>query len=285
MANWSETWTFFEGKWHEGNPPLMGPRSNAFWLASTVFDGARVFEGVAPDLEAHCIRVNRSAEGMGLKATCPAEKIVGLTWEGTKKFAPGTALYVKPMYWGDGDGFTTIVADPEDTKFALCLFAAPMPVPNGFNVTLSPFRRPTIESMPTDSKAGCLYPNNARVFREAKSRGFTNALVRDMLGNIAETASSNIFMAKDGVVFTPAPNGTFLDGITRKRVIGLLRHSGIEVIEQSLTFADFETADEIFSSGNFGKVLPIIGIEEKNLQPGAIFRQARAMYMDFAHSR
>ena len=71
--------------------------------------------------------------------------------------------------------------------------------------------------MPTDAKAGCLYPNNARMLVEARKRGFDNALVRDMLGNVAETASSNIFMVRDGVVFTPAANRTFLAGIENMR--------------------------------------------------------------------
>ena len=82
-------------------------------------------------------------------------------------------------------------------------------------ITLSPFRRPTRESAPVDAKAGCLYPNNARAMIEARSRGFDNCLMCDMLGNVAELGTANIFMAKDGVVFTPAANGTFLSGITR----------------------------------------------------------------------
>jgi branched-chain amino acid aminotransferase len=280
---WSQTWTFFEGKWLEGNPPLMGPRSHAFWLASTVFDGARVFEGVAPDLDLHCQRLVRSAENLGMKAGIAAEAITALVQDGVKKFAPGTALYVKPMVWAEGEGPSTILPNPDDCRFALCLFEAPMPEPRPTSLTLSPFRRPTIETMPTDAKAGCLYPNNARALAEAKSRGFDNCLVRDMLGNIAETATANIFMAKDGVVFTPAPNRAFLNGITRQRVIKLLREAGVEVIEQSLTFADFEGADEVFSSGNYSKVMPVTKIDDHEMQAGPMFRKARELYWAFAH--
>lgn len=280
---WSNTWTFFEGKWLQGNPPLMGPRSHAFWLASTVFDGGRVFEGVAPDLDLHCQRLVRSASAIGLKAGIAPEEIVALAHEGVKKFTPGTALYVKPMVWGEGEGPSTILPDPDDSRFALCLFEAPMPEPRPASLTLSPFRRPTIETMPTDAKAGCLYPNNARALGEAKSRGFDNCLVRDMLGNIAETATANIFMAKDGVVFTPAPNRSFLNGITRQRVINLMRQEGVEVVEKSLTYDDFEGADEVFSSGNYSKVMPVTGVDEKEFQPGPMYRKARELYWAFAH--
>jgi branched-chain amino acid aminotransferase len=159
-----------------------------------------------------------------------------------------------------------------------------MPEPTGISITLSPFRRPTLETMPTDAKAGCLYPNNGRALMEAKSRGFDNCLLRDMLGNIAETGLSNIFMARDGVVFTPAPNGTFLNGITRQRTIALLRGAGVDVIETSLTYSDFETADEIFSSGNYAKVMPVIRIDARDLQPGPMYRKARQLYWDYAHA-
>jgi branched-chain amino acid aminotransferase len=234
-------------------------------------------------MDRHAARVNRSAEKIGLKPTMAAEAIHELTGEGARKFGPNAALYVKPMYWAEADGPSTILADPDSTRFALCLFEAPMPQPAGFSITKSSFRRPTLASMPTDTKAGCLYPNNARALREAKGKGFDNALVCDMLGNVAETATSNIFLVKDGMVRTPAPNGTFLSGITRGRVIELLRGAGVVVEEATLRYEDFVAADEIFSSGNYSKVVPIIRIDERDLQPGPIFRKARELYWAFAH--
>ena len=278
------TWTFLDGDWHEGNPPIIGPRSHAFWLGSTVFDGARWFEGVAPDLDLHCQRVNHSAGRLGLSATVAAEEIMALTLDGLKKFDGKTAVYVRPMYWAEHGGYMGVPADPESTRFCLCLYEAPMLAPAGFSVTVSPFRRPTIETMPTDAKAGCLYPNNGRAIREAKARGYDNALVLDMLGNVAETGSSNIFMAKDGEVFTPAANGTFLAGITRSRTMKLLAEAGTRVTEKALSVRDFLDADEIFSTGNHSKVVPVVRIEDRDLQPGPVAKKARQLYWDWAHS-
>ncbi|MDR6756023.1 branched-chain amino acid aminotransferase [Mycoplana sp. BE70] len=279
------TWTYVEGEWIAGNPPLIGPMSHAMWLASTVFDGARWFDGIAPDLDLHCQRVNRSAVNLGMKATMNAEEIQGLAWEGVKKFDGKTAIYVKPMYWAEHGSFSVVAADPESTRFALCLFEAPLgDGKTGEALTVSPFRRPTKECMPTDAKAGCLYPNNARILVEAKSRGFGNALVRDMLGNVAETGTSNIFMVKDGVVFTPAANHTFLAGITRSRVIGLLRQAGFDVRETTLTVDDFAAADEIFTSGNYSKVLPVHRLDDRQLQTGPVTAKAREIYFDWARS-
>jgi branched-chain amino acid aminotransferase len=283
-SGWSKTWTFFEGEWREGNFGIMGPRTHAAWLCSIVFDGARAFEGVTPDLELHCARVNESAKKLFLKPTVCTEEWVRLAREGIKRFDGNTALYIRPMYWAEKEGPWVSGHDPESTRWCLSIYEAPMRPPKGFSITLSPFRRPTLETMPTDAKAGCLYPNNARALFEAQSRGFDNAIVCDMLGNVAELATSNIFMAKDGVVFTPSPNGTFLAGITRKRAIGLLRDSGVSVVEKTLTYQDFEKADEIFATGNYSKVVPVTRIGERALPFGAIYTKARELYWAFAHS-
>ncbi|HEX3107139.1 MAG TPA: branched-chain amino acid aminotransferase [Terriglobales bacterium] len=282
--SWSKTITFFEGKWHEGNLPIMGVRTHAAWLCSVVFDGARAFEGVTPDIELHCARVNESARKLYLNPTVSTETWIGLAHEGIKKFDGATALYIRPMYWAEMESPWIQSHLPESTRWCLSVYEAPMRPPRGFSTTISPFRRPTFESMPVDAKAGCLYPNNARALFEAQARGFDNAIVCDMNGNVAELATSNLFMAKDGVVFTPVTNGTFLAGITRARTISLLRDNGIAVIEKTLTYRDFETADEIFSTGNYSKVVPVTKIGERPLEFGPMYKRARELYWDFAHS-
>lgn len=285
-AAMSRTWTFFEGEWQEGNVAIMGTRTHAAWLSSMVFDGARAFEGVSPDLDLHCERINASATALGLHPAVTAGEWSGLAQDGIKRFPPDSELYIRPMYWAeDGAAGGGVRFDPGSTRWCLTLYEAPMPAPTGGSVTLSPYRRPTAETAPVEAKAGCLYPNNSRALIEAHARGFGNCLLRDMLGNIAESANSNVFLAKDGVVYTPAPNGTFLSGITRARVIGLLVRDGVKVVETALTYRDFETADEIFSTGNFLKVSPITRIDQRELQPGPFYRRARALYWDFAHSR
>jgi branched-chain amino acid aminotransferase len=280
---WSKTWTFYEGDWHEGNLPIMGVRSHSAWLCSSVFDGARTFDGVSPDLDLHCARVNASAETMHLKPVVSADKWLGLTQDGIKRFAKDAALYIRPMYWAEQSGTLLVAPDPESTKWCLSIYEAPMRQPEGFSITLSPFRKPSLECMPVDAKAGCLYPNNARALVEANSRGFGNCVMHDLVGNVAELATANLFIGKDGVVYTPAVNGTFLNGITRQRVIRLLREAGVSVVETTLSFRDVQAADEIFSSGNYSKVMPVNRIDERSLQPGPLYRKARELYWDYAH--
>lgn len=278
----TDTWTFIDGAWVEGDAPVMTARSHAAWLASVVFDGARAFEGVTPDLDRHCARVNRSAEALGLKPTLRAEAIEEIAREGVAKFPAGSALYIRPTYAAERGDARAVMPDPESTRFHMAVWLAPMPPADGFTITTTRFRRPTIDCMPTDAKAACLYPNNGRMLREAAEKGFGNALVQDALGNVAELATANVFLAKDGVVATPVPNGTFLNGVTRQRVIDLLRRDGVRVEETVLTVQDFREADEIFSTGNMAKVLPITGFDDRPLQPGPFFERARRLYWDWA---
>src|ERR1700679_2998358 len=155
-----------------------------------------------------------------------------------KHFVCDAELYIRPMYWPEDAIGGAVRPDPETTRWCLTLYVAPLPKPTGTAITLSPFRRPTRESAPVDAKAGCLYPNNARAMIEARTRGFDNCLMCDMLGNVAELATANVFMAKGGQVMTPVANGTFLNGVTRQRVLALLRKDGVDAREATLSFAE-----------------------------------------------
>ncbi len=277
--------TYFNGQWHDGDAPIMRAADHGAWLGSSVFDGARFFDGMTPDLDAHCARVNRSAEALMLTPSVTTEQMVDLVHEGLQSYAPDTAVYIRPMYWGiDGD-HTAIVPQENSTGFAICLEEIPMaPKTASATLTTTRFRRPVLESAVVNAKAGCLYPNNARMLQEARSKGFSNALVADAMGHVAETATANIFMARDGEVFTPIPNGTFLAGITRARHIKNLRADGVTVHETVLSFDDFHDADEVFMSGNMSKVTPITALDDTQYQVGPIARRTREMYWDWAAS-
>ena len=272
---------WLDGYWTDEAPRLTGPADHAFWQSSLIFDGARAFRRLAPDLELHCARAVASAKAMGLQPGVSAEEITRLALEGIKRFAPDAELYIKPMFYGAG-GHLTI--ESVTTAFVLHIFEAPLPGPGGFSATLSPLRRPAPEMAPTDAKAACLYPNSDRATREANSRGFDHAVMRDPWDNIAEFAFSNIIIAKSGKVFTPKANGTFLTGLTRRRVLGLLNEAGIETVETTLGVQDLHDADEIFSVGNYGKVVPCTRFETRELNAGPIFAEARARYFAFAET-
>lgn len=285
MAFGTQIRTWFEGRWHDGDLPVMRAADHGMWQGSSVFDGARWFDGVCPDLAAHCARVNRSAEALMITPTLTAAEIEQIARDGLRGYDSTTAVYVRPMYWALHGSDLGVAPRPGATGFALSLEAVPMP-PAGASTTLTRtrFRRPVLEDSVCNAKAGCLYPNNARMLVEAQSKGFGNALAADAMGNVAESATANVFIVRDGVVMTPIANGTFLAGITRSRHIENLRADGIEVREVVMSFDDVTAADEVFLSGNFSKVMPVTAFEDRQYHVGPVTKRVRELYWDWARS-
>ena len=277
-----QAWNYIDGKWLDGNPMIMGTQTQAAWLSAVIFDGARAFQRKVPDLDLHCARAVESALSMGLKPKVGAKEIERLAREAVAKFPPEAELYIRPMFFAEGGG---VEPDPETTRFVLTVYDSPLPKDYQLTACLSSFRRPSPETAPTEAKASCLYPNVSRALKEARERGYENAVMLDLNGNVAEFATANLFIVKGGVAHTPAPNGCFLNGITRQRVIKLLRQAGIEVVERRVTFAEVLDADEVFSTGNFAKVLACIKVESRNYQPGPVYRKARELYFKFAEGQ
>ena len=245
-----------------------------------MFDGARSIRGQVPDLKLHLARVIRSATSLGMICPHTVEEMERLCVEGIGKFPKEAELYIRPLIFAT-DGLLIPVA--EKSKFALTLFDAPMPPFTGFSACLSALRRADPSMAPTDAKASCLYPNSTRALREAKDRGFDNAVLCDSQGLVTEFATANIFfVTQDGAVVTPVPNGTFLSGITRARVIDLLAQAGIVVEERAVQPSELVTAKEIFNTGNFGKVTPCIRYDSRELPVGPIASLARERYMAFS---
>ena len=272
--------TYFNGQWTEGNTPLFGAMDHSVWLGSSVFDGARSIRGQVPDLKLHLERVVRSAQSLGMICPHTVEKMTKLCLEGIARFPKDAELYIRPLVFAT-DGL--LIPVPEKSRFALTLFDAPMPPFTGFSACLSALRRADPSMAPTDAKASCLYPNSTRALREARDRGFDNAVVCDSQGLVAEFATANIFLVtQEGKVVTPVPNGTFLSGITRARVIDLLAREGVRVEERAVKPAELETAKEIFNTGNFGKVTPCVRYQSRSLPVGPITTLARERYMAFS---
>ena len=285
MATGTNIHTYFEKNWHKGNIPIMNAADHGSWLGSTVFDGARYFDGVAPDLLAHCERLNQSAKAMGLVPTYSGKEIYDLILEGLTNYTKQSAVYIRPMYWGIGNGYSAIVPDAANIGFCICLEEIPMASDaNTTTLTRTTFHRPILTDNLCNAKAGCLYPNNARMLQEASTKGFNNALVADAVGNVAETATSNVFLVKDGEIFTPIPNGTFLAGITRSRHIQNLKSDGYQVNECVLKFEDFSRADEVFLTGNMTKITPVSLFDDIKYEIGPVTKRARSLYFDWANS-
>jgi len=218
---------------------------------------------------------------MLMKPKLTGAEIETLCREGLRRMGPDATTYIRPMFFVRS-GIGSARPDPDSTDFILSIYDSPLPAYTGFSACMTPFRKPAPDQAPTDAKAACLYPNGARANAYAAEQGYDQAVMCDAHGMVAEFASANLMFAKDGVVVTPAVNYTFLNGITRQRILSLLRGAGVPVEERTVRPQELETADEIFSTGNYGKVLPCNNYQGRAMQPGPLAQKARTLYFDWA---
>lgn len=270
---------WIDGEWHEGSYPVMSAMSQSYMHGSTVFDGARAFNNCVPDLDKHCARLLESASVMGLKIMLNEQELVDLCIEGVKLFEKGAELYVRPSIFADS-GF--LIPEPDSSKLVVTIFRAPMPSQEGFTAMISSFKRPHPDMAPTLAKASCLYANTSRALREASENGFDNVVMRDGEDNVVEFGSANLFIVHSGNILTPEWNKTFLNGITKKRVISLLEQEKIFVKETTISVDQLLKSEEVFSTGNFGKVLPVRKINDKQYEIGEICKKAMQLYQSFS---
>ena len=214
------------------------------------------------------------------------EEIVGLTWEGLKKFDGNTAVYIRPMYWAEHGGYMGVPADPASTRFCLCLYEAPMIAPTGFSMTVSPFRRPTHRN-DADRRQGRLplsqqrprHPRGADArLRQCAGAGHAGQRRRDRL-------PPTFSWSRTAQVLTPAANGTFLSGITRSRTMALLGEARLAAGRADAFGARFPGGRrDLFDRQPFeGRA----GHQDRGSPPAARARwrkKARDLYWDWAHS-
>jgi branched-chain amino acid aminotransferase len=274
-ADWDNALTWFQGQWQSSLEPIASGADHALWMGSAVFDGARSFEGCIPDLDLHCQRLMRSASRLGMQPAVTWQQVYDLCIVGFEKFPADRPLYIRPMLFPTRGFFLN---KPEECELAVTIHHVPMPPRAGFSATLTKWRRPHPDSAPTDAKAACLYPNSHRALREAMDKGFTNAIVLDHEGFIAEFSGSNLLVVIDGQLVSPKMKASFLNGQTRQRVIQLLAQEGVQVAEFELTASSLDRASEIISTGNMGKITRCKQYENRELLATQWFDKLHSLY-------
>jgi branched-chain amino acid aminotransferase len=207
--------TYYDGAWHDGNVPIMRAADHGAWQGTTVFDGARYVDGVAPDLMRHCERVVASARALMLHPPRPRRRSTTSSGRGCaaipgrRRLRPADVLghRRRRLRHHPGRDARRILRLPRRGAIA--------PPEAAVRLTTTQFHRPVMTDNVCNAKAGCLYPNNARMLAEAMRKGYDNALVADALGNVAETARPMSSWFATARPSRPIPNGTFLNGITR----------------------------------------------------------------------
>mgnify|MGYP001492006776 CR=1 FL=1 len=247
--------------WSKANIHVL---SHGLHYASCVFEGERVYEGEIFKLEEHTERLFYSAKRMGMKIPFNQNKIneACKSIVNIQKVQNG---YVRPVIWR-GSEMMAVSAQKNKIHVAIATwewgsYFDPKLKLNGIHLNISSWRRPNPNSVPWDTKAAGLYMICTLSKHEAESKGFSDSLMLDHEGNIAEATGANIFFKNEGgELHTPIPD-SFLDGITRREVIKIAKSKGIKVVERKIKPQEMKSFVGCFLTGTAAEITPVSKID------------------------
>jgi branched-chain amino acid aminotransferase len=260
---------WFNGKtvdWADANVHIL---NHGLHYASCVFEGERVYDGEIFKLEEHTERLFYSAKRMGISVPYTqieindaCRKIVNV-----QKVQNG---YIRPLIWR-GSEMMAISAQKNKIHVAIATwewgsYFDPKLKLNGIKLNISNWRRPAPDTIPWDTKAAGLYMICTLSKHEAEAQGFTDSLMLDHEGNIAEATGANVFFkSQSGELHTPIPD-SFLDGITRREVIKIAKLKGVKVVERKIKPEEMKNFVGCFLTGTAAEVTPVSQISDYNFK-------------------
>jgi len=253
-----------------------------------VFEGERVYDGEIFKLEEHTQRLFYSAKRMGILIPYSQEEIN----EACKKIVNIQKVldgYVRPLIWR-GSEMMAISAQKNKIHVAIATwewgsYFDPKLKLNGIKLNISNWRRPAPNTIPWDTKAAGLYMICTLSKHEAEAKGFTDSLMLDHEGNIAEATGANIFFkSKNGELHTPIPD-SFLDGITRREVIKIAQSKGIKVHERKIKPVEMRDFVGCFLTGTAAEVTPVSQISEYNFNVCDLIKDLNESYINLVRKK
>ncbi|WP_296326637.1 branched-chain amino acid aminotransferase [Reyranella sp.] len=263
--------------WRESRMHVL---THALHYGSAVFEGERIYDGRVFRLAAHSARLIRSANLLDYDLPWSREEIDEAT-RAVVKANNLTAGYIRPIAWR-GSEVLGVSAIGTTVHLAIAPWAqegrlSVQARDAGINVTMAKYRRPSPETAPGHAKVAGLYVICGIEKDRALKAGFDDALMLDWKGRIAETTGANIFLVIDGKLVTPTPHN-FLDGITRRAVMGMAKKRGWTVEERDVMPEELGAASEVFLCGSAAEIVPVGSIDQHHFQAGPI---AKTLMADF----
>jgi branched-chain amino acid aminotransferase len=270
--------------WRDANVHLL---THAMHYASAVFEGARCYGGRVFAIAEHSQRLIDSARILGFEIPWTREQIEAAIVETLAANGLHDG-YVRPIAWR-GSEQMGVSAQRTKPHLAISCWAwgayfGPEALAKGLRLNIAPWRRPAPYTAPTKSKAAGLYMICTLSKHAAEDAGYNDALMLDWRGQVAEATGANVFFLKDNVLHTPTPD-CFLDGITRRTVIGLAERRGIKVIERAIWPEELEGFEQAFLTGSAAEVTPLAEIGPWRFEVGALTRQLADDYSDLVNGR
>jgi branched-chain amino acid aminotransferase len=271
---------WFDGElvpWRDAKVHVL---THALHYASCVFEGERAYGGRIFKMTEHHERLHKSARVLGFEIPYSVAEIDAASEQvmADNGIVDG---YVRPVAWR---GSEMMGVSAQNTKIHLAIatwewpaYFTPEARLKGIRMTVSEWKRPAPDTAPTDSKAAGLYMICTLSKHAAEAKGYSDALMLDYRGRIAEATGANIFLVQDGVLHTPVPD-CFLDGITRRTVIALAKERGYEVVERPIMPEELAKTEEVFLTGTAVEVTPVSEIDDFRFTPGEITKDLLTAY-------
>ena len=265
-------WIWLDGQFTPWREAKIHVLTHALHYASSVFEGARMYGGEIYKLREHSERLHRSANILDFEIPYSVEEL-DRACKATAERMGLQDCYVRPIAWR-GPEAMGVSAQATKIHTAVAVwewpsYFSPEDRQRGVRLTRAKYSRPAPFTAPTEAKASGLYMICTISKHLAEKEGYTDALMLDWRGYVAESTGSNIFLVRDGAIHTPTPD-CFLNGLTRQSVIALARKKGIEVIERHIMPDELGTFSEVFLTGSAAEVTPVGEIAEHSYKPGAI---------------
>ena len=261
--------------------------SHGLHYASCVFEGERVYDGSIFKLEEHTSRFFHSAKRMGFEIPY-SEKDINSACNKIISVQNVQNGYVRPVAWR---GSEMMAISAQQTKIHVAIatwewgsYFDPKLKIDGIKLNISEWRRPAPNTIPWDTKASGLYMICTLSKHEAEQQGYSDSLMLDHEGNVAEATGANIFFRmSDGNIHTPLPK-TFLNGITRTTIIDLLKAKDLEVIERDIELEELKNVTECFLTGTAAEVTPVGKIAEFEFKPGNLCKEILGSYSELVRA-
>ncbi len=274
-----EGFIWIDGKmtpWREAKVHIL---THSLHYASSIFEGIRAYSGKIFKLREHILRLQNSARILGYELPHSLEEIEAACLELVKQ-SPAKNCYIRPFAWR-GSEVMGLSARQSKIHVAVAVWEWPsyfrLEKGAGLRLITSPWKRPSPETAPVQSKAAGLYTISTLAKHAAEDAGYHDSLMLSWQGHICEATGANIFFVMDGKLHTPTPD-CFLDGITRQVVIELAKKHGYEVIERTILPSEMGKAQEVFLTGTAAEVTPVESIDHLKFTPGVITNTLREAY-------
>ena len=279
---------WFNGKtvdWADANIHIL---NHGLHYASCVFEGERIYDGEIFKLEEHTERLFYSAKRMGINVPYTQDE-VNKACKNIVNIQKVMNGYVRPLIWR-GSEMMAISAQKNKIHVAIATwewgsYFDPKLKLNGIKLDISNWRKPAPNTIPWDTKASGLYMINTLSKHEAEEKGFTDSLMLDYQGNVAEATGANIFFKdKSGELHTPIPD-SFLDGITRREVIKIAQSKGIKVVQRKIKPEEMNNFVGCFLTGTAAEVTPVSKISQYNFEVCDLIKDLNETYQNLVRKK